>query len=339
MSSSKLNSILEIIFCVFLAESNFVKKLTPLKGVLNGVPTHFPFIGVRFILLVSVWMLILPSQGYAEEKFDIYTVNYPLAYFAERIGGEYINVVFPAPPDDDPAFWTPDEATVRKYQQADLIILNGADYAKWTKKVSLPLLRTIDTSRSFRDKLLHIETTTTHSHGPGGDHSHGGTAFTTWLDFSQAAQQAEVIMKSLIRKVPQHKQIFTDNFANLETDLLQLDERLKAITVHKGRQPLIASHPIYQYLARRYNLNLKMMMWEPDADPGRAEWQALELQLIEHPAQWMLWESKPLEESVNLLKGMGVNSTIFAPCFSRPQQGNFLSVMQQNVMNIEKIFE
>ena len=78
------------------------------------------------------------------------------------------------------------------------------------------------------------------------------------------------------------------------------------------------------------------MTWEPDADPGRAEWQALELQLIEHPAQWMLWESKPLEESVNLLKGMGVNSTIFAPCFSRPQQGNFLSVMQQNVMNIEK---
>ncbi|NOR22955.1 MAG: zinc ABC transporter solute-binding protein, partial [Desulforhopalus sp.] len=102
---------------------------------------------IRFILLVSVWMLILPSHGHAEERFDIYTVNYPLAYFAERIGGEHINVVFPAPPDVDPAFWIPDEATVRKYQQADLIILNGADYAKWTKKVSLPLLRTIDTSR------------------------------------------------------------------------------------------------------------------------------------------------------------------------------------------------
>ena len=28
---------------------------------------------------------------------------------------------------------------------------------------------------------------------PGGDHSHSGTAFTTWLDFSQAAQQAEAI--------------------------------------------------------------------------------------------------------------------------------------------------
>jgi zinc transport system substrate-binding protein len=294
---------------------------------------------MRFILLFSVLMLILPLQGHAEKRFTVYTVNYPLAYFAERIGGEHINVVFPAPPDVDPAFWTPDEATVRKYQQADLIILNGADYAKWKKKVSLPLLRTIDTSRSFKDELLHIETTTTHSHGPGGDHSHGGSAFTTWLDFSQATQQAEAIMKSFIRKVPEDKQTFADNFATLETDLLQLDKRLKDITAHNNRQPLVASHPIYQYLARRYNLNLKMMMWEPDADPGRAEWKRLEAQLTNHPAKWMLWEGNPLAGSVDRLEGMGVNSTIFDPCYSRPQQGDFLSVMRQNVENIEKIFD
>jgi zinc transport system substrate-binding protein len=294
---------------------------------------------IRFFLLLTVLVLVLPLLSHAEKSVTVYTVNYPLAYFAERIGGEHINVVFPAPPDVDPAFWRPDEATVRKYQQADLIILNGADYAKWTKKVSLPMLRTIDTSRSFKNKLLHIETTTTHSHGPGGDHSHGGSAFTTWLDFSQAAQQAEAIMKSLIRKAPEAKQTFADNFATLKTDLLQLDKQLIDITAHSDRQPLIASHPIYQYLARRYNLNLKMMMWEPDTDPGPAEWKELEAQRTNHPAQWMLWEGKPLTGSVNRLKGMGVNSTIFSPCYSRPQKGDFLSVMRQNVKNMEKIFE
>lgn len=33
-------SILEIVFCVFVAENNFVKKL---------IPTYFPFIGVRLV--------------------------------------------------------------------------------------------------------------------------------------------------------------------------------------------------------------------------------------------------------------------------------------------------
>jgi len=29
----------------------------------------------------------------------IYSVNYPLAYFAQRVGGEDVRVVFPAPPN------------------------------------------------------------------------------------------------------------------------------------------------------------------------------------------------------------------------------------------------
>ena len=77
----------------------------------------------------------------AGSALKVYTVNYPLAYFAERIGGDYVEVIFPAPPDIDPAFWTPDGATIGGYQNADLIILNGAGYAKWTEKVSLPVLR------------------------------------------------------------------------------------------------------------------------------------------------------------------------------------------------------
>jgi len=294
---------------------------------------------LRLILFFSVLMLALPLQVNAEKKITVYTVNYPLFYFAKRIGGEHVNVIFPAPPDVDPAFWTPDESTVRKYQQADLILLNGANYEKWTKKVSLPMLRTVDTSRSFKATLIHIETSVTHSHGPGGDHSHGGTAFTTWLDFSQAALQAEAILKSFVRKTPEHRQTFADNFAALEADLLQLDERLKAITAQKTMFPLVASHPIYQYLARRYYLDLKMMVWEPDADPGRAEWQKLKKQLKGFPALWMLWEGEPLAESADRLGDMGISSIVFAPCFSKPKQGDFMSVMQQNVQNMEKIFK
>jgi len=57
--------------------------------------------------LFFIFFLALPLHANAE-KLIIYTVNYPLAYFTERIGGEHVKVVFPVPPDMDPAFWKPD---------------------------------------------------------------------------------------------------------------------------------------------------------------------------------------------------------------------------------------
>lgn len=293
---------------------------------------------IRFILIFFVLMLALPLPAIAEKKLFVYTVNYPLSYITKRIGGDHINVVFPAPPDVDPAFWTPDEATVRKYQQADLIILNGAGYAKWTDKVSLPMLRTVDTSRAFKDKLIHIETSVTHSHGPGGDHSHGGTAFTTWLDFSQAALQAEAIYKALSRKIPAHKTDFARNVESLMKDLLALDARMTAMSAKKPGLALVGSHPIYQYMARRYNLNLKMVMWEPDEDPGEQQWKYLQELVKEHSAGWMIWEGEPLPESAKRLQDMNIQGLVFSPCFARPQQGDFLTVIQQNIKNMEMIF-
>jgi zinc transport system substrate-binding protein len=287
--------------------------------------------------LFSIFLLTLPLHAGAQ-KLTIYTVNYPLTYFAERIGGEHVKVEFPVPPDIDPAFWQPDDETVRRFQKADLIILNGAGYSKWTRTVSLPMLRNVDTSKEFKDKLIHIEANVTHSHGPKGDHSHGGTAFTTWLDFSQAAMQAEAIYKALIRKLPSQKSTLEKNFEELKNELLDLDKQMAAIGKRSAQAPLFASHPIYQYLARRYGLNIRMMMWEPDADPGPPEWQHLQEIMKDHPAKWMIWEGEPLSASVKKLQELGISSTVFAPCMNRPKAGDFMSVMQANIENMQRVF-
>ena len=107
------------------------------------------------ILIISITFALLSIQkSLAAEQLTVYVVNYPLKYFDERIGGEYVDVVFPVPPDVDPVFWTPDIPTINAYQQADLILLNGAAYAKWVGQVSLPRSRTVDTSKKFRDQYI-----------------------------------------------------------------------------------------------------------------------------------------------------------------------------------------
>ena len=161
-----------------------------------------PVSSLLLILFIVLWSSNIAFAS-SSAPLTIYAVNYPLAFFAEQIGGEHVDVVLPVPPGVDPAFWEPDHDMVRQFQKADLILLNGAGYAKWTRKFSLPMLRMVDTSRAFKDDLVSIETNVTHSHGPAGDHSHGGIAFTTWLDFSQAAVQAEAVYKAILRKLPQ----------------------------------------------------------------------------------------------------------------------------------------
>ena len=95
--------------------------------------------------------------GTGDEPLTVAVVNYPLAYFAGRIGGPDVAVLFPAPADVDPAHWSPEPETVASYQAADLILLNGADYAKWVAQASLPAAKLVDTGSAYADRLIPLE--------------------------------------------------------------------------------------------------------------------------------------------------------------------------------------
>ena len=94
---------------------------------------------------------------------------------------------------------------------------------------------------------------------------------------------------------------------------------------------------MYQYLARRYQLNLREVHWEPDQVPGKEAVEELDGILKEHAATVMLWEGEPIEASEALLKEKGIASAVFDPCGNRPEAGDFLSVMEANVVNLEAL--
>ena len=283
---------------------------------------------ILFIIVFSVQL------GTAAGPLNVYTVNYPLKYFAERIGGDHVKVEFPVPADVDPAYWNPNLANISAYQKADLILLNGAGYARWTAKVSLPRSKMVDTSRQFKDRYLTAKKAMTHSHGGEGEHAHEALAFTTWLDFELAARQAEAIAAAMGRKRPQLRDTFLSNFEALAKDLTALDQEIQMIVSKKPSTPLIVSHPVYDYFARRYGLNIVSVHWEPDEFPNNHEWMELQKVLKERPAKWMIWEGEPVQASVVRLKTLGVDSLVFDPCGNVPDQGDFMTVMRGNIENL-----
>jgi zinc transport system substrate-binding protein len=168
-------------------------------------------------------------------------------------------------------------------------------------------------------------------------HSHAGTAFTTWVDFQQAIAQAQAVHDALAKKLPALQSTLDANFTSLRTDLEVLDTRLLAAGKKLGNQPLAASHPVYHYFARRYGLNLKEVLWEPEDVPTDAQMEDLKKLVATHPAKWMIWEGEPVAGAVEKVKTLGLQSTVFDPCANTPDSGDWLSVMQANVANIEKI--
>jgi zinc transport system substrate-binding protein len=261
-----------------------------------------------------------------------------LQYFAERIGGPDVRVVFPAPADGDPAFWKPSSEQIVAYQKADLILLNGASYAKWVAHVSLPASRMVDTAASFADQFIPLKDQVTHSHGLAGKHEHGDVAFTTWLDPLQAIAQAEAIRDTLIRKRPGAAGDFNQRFDMLAAELKNLDDQLAAVLKAGVSLLLVFSHPVYQYFIRRYGLNGHEVHWEPEESPTPVQWAELKKLLKEHPAQWMIWEGTPNPSTVDELKKFGLGSVVFDPCGNVPDSGNYLSVMRENVLNLKKAF-
>ncbi|MGI9291123.1 MAG: metal ABC transporter substrate-binding protein [Gammaproteobacteria bacterium] len=261
----------------------------------------------------------------------VVTVNYPLAYFAERIGGEMIEAAYPGPQNIDPVYWQPDTSTILAYQKADLIVLNGAGYAGWTKQVSLPVNKQLDTSDAFTNLLIPITDNVVHTHGPGGEHVHDDLAATVWLDPELAKLQATSIHDTLITLLPDKAEIMDANLIALADDLWTLDEELARAFKYRNRDQVIYSHPVYQYLDRRYDLDGMTLHWEPDEIPSEEGFA----KLADKQGAVMIWEAEPLPEMITRIEAMGISIAVFKTSATTPDSGDYLSVMQANLQRLK----
>lgn len=268
----------------------------------------------------------------------VFAANYPLAYFIQRIAGHEVEVLYQVPKGTDPAFWQPTDEQVLELQSASLLVMNGAGYSKWVENITLPESRMVDTSLAYAGRFIVTKNSVTHSHGKQGEHSHDGICFTTWLDFQQAILQADAVAEALknLKTGGSALEQFAQNFDSLKKDLLSLDTRMTAVGAKLAGQPLIASHPVYHYWARRYHLSLESVLWEPEEVPDEKQMDDLKALLARHPAKWMIWEGEPGNESVEKLKTLGISSVVFDPCGNTPDKGDFLSVMISNLENLER---
>lgn len=269
---------------------------------------------------------------------EVCTTFYPTTYFTRRIAGELVKITCPLPADEDPITWMPEPNAIAAYQRADLVVINGAGFEKWVAKVSLPPSKLVDTAGPLAGELVKFTTEITHSHGPGGKHDHTGTDGHTWLDPRNAKTQAAEIHKALARLLPDHTDKLLANNAALAADLDAIDASLIELSAElKGRR-LLASHPAYNYLTRRYKWNITNLDLDPEAAPSDETIGDIRKQLrqIYPRPRIILWEGKPVQAAADRLKeDLGLVSVVFSPCEQPPDQpGDYLSRMRDNIKQL-----
>lgn len=265
-----------------------------------------------FKYLAAAVALITASAALAQDRPRIVVVNYPLQYLTERLVGDAADVVFPMPAGVDPSFWRPGISDISAIQSADLILLNGAGFASWVDRVSLPRSRLVNTSSAIKDRFIHTESIT-HSHGDGGEHSHDGVASYTWLDPTLAIGQAETIALALAGREFVPVQEVEDRLAALRTELEALDTEAKAALSAAQDIAIIATHPRYQYFARRYGLSVTSLEWDAGAMPTGEERAELEARVKETGARIMIWEAAPPDAAGEAAAALGLASVTFNP--------------------------
>ena len=271
---------------------------------------------VRLILA----LIFAASMAQAQERPRIVAVNYPIQYFTERLLGDTAEVIFPVPDGVDPSFWRPAIADISLIQSADLILLNGAGFATWVDRVSLPRSKVVRVSAGFSDRFI-ATASITHSHGDGGEHSHEGTASYFWLDPELALLQAEAIAEALSSRG------LVDGDVGLEAlraDLEALDQAARK-AVAELNTAIIATHPRYQYFARAYGLEIASLEWEAGAAPSEDQLAELAALAAETEARLLIWEAAPPSEALEAAEALGLKNLIFPPLAAKPKSGDFIA--------------
>ena len=229
------------------------------------------------ILLVTVMITWFFSGCSSSEKTEkapenelhVYASIPPVAYFAERIGGEHVRVSVLIEPGDSPHSFEPTPRQVMELGGADIYLRLGIPFenqlvnrlftgSNRTKVVDVD--KGITKRQMIPHDIHHVHNNHQHSERDH-DVDHNGTESTkaepdphTWLSPLLIPQQARNITDALSEIDPSNRNYYEANMAAFLTEVDSVHRIIEAVLKpHRGRS-FYTFHPAFGYLADAYGL-------------------------------------------------------------------------------------
>lgn len=220
------------------------------------------------------------QQAPENNKLNVVATFYPLAFFAQQIGGVQIVVEQLVPDNTEVHNWQPSLIDILALEDADIILYNGATLDHWFEDDILPAIHTADkliVKTTEGIELLEAENSKNEGENKILFDPH------TWISPAIAKQQAQSIYQALIYEDPDNKDYYAGNWQNLKNRLEELDNKYLDRLSAKNKQDIFVSHSAFGYLAYRYNFEQHGVIGiSADEQPSVAVYANLVDLMVEH---------------------------------------------------------
>ena len=210
-----------------------------------------------------------------DDTLSIYTTVYPLQYFAERIGGEAVNVSSIYPAGANEHTFEPTQKDMMTLADADLFFYIGLGLEGFVENAKKTLanedVKLVPTAEGVTEEQLHISTGHTHEEAieeehdhehdedehaeeNHDDHAHTDHDAHVWLSPIISQQLALAIKDELVAALPDQEATFTKNYETLVADLDTLNADFETMAAATKKKTFFVSHAAFGYIAGHYGL-------------------------------------------------------------------------------------
>ncbi|MFD7991917.1 metal ABC transporter substrate-binding protein [Streptomyces mexicanus] len=213
------------------------------------------------------------------DKFDVVASFYPMAFLAERIGGDHVHVTSLTQPGQEPHDLEISAKQTAQLQESDAVL-----YLKGLQ----PSVDDAVAQSEVKTKIDAASLTTLEEHGNEvGGHAaahdthqgeeSGGKDPHVWLDPVRYAQIAQGVGKAFEKGDPEHAADYRKNTAALVKQLDGLNTEFRQGLAHTRSKVFLTTHAAFGYLAERYGLTEEAINGlDPESEPSAARVKDLE---------------------------------------------------------------
>ena len=194
-------------------------------------------------------------------KVKVMTSFYTMYDFAQKIGGEKVEITNMVPSGTEPHDWEPSAIDIRNMEDADVFIYNGAGMEHWAEDI----LKSLDNS-----ELITVEA----SEGVELIREGKENDPHVWLDPENAKIEMEHIKDAFIEADKDNAEYYNKNYETYSRQLDGLNQEFEETLSQVTNKDIIVAHKAFGYLCKAYGLNqiaIEGLMPDSEPDPARME--------------------------------------------------------------------
>ncbi|WP_030816109.1 metal ABC transporter substrate-binding protein [Streptomyces sp. NRRL F-2799] len=279
-------------------------------------------------------------------KFDVVASFYPMAYLAERIGGNHVHVTTLTSPGQEPHDLEISPRQIGGLERSDAVL--------YLKGLQPSVDKAVDQS-PVKTKIDATTLTTLEEHGTevgghaaehedqheGHDHDGGnGSDPHIWLDPVRYAEVARGVGRAFEKADPDHAADYKKNTAALVKQLDELNTDFKEGLAHTRSKVFITTHAAFGYLAERYGLTEEAISGlDPESEPSGARVRELQKLAEADGVSTVFYETLVSDKTAKTVAGdAGLKTDVLDPIegITKKSRGqDYLAVQRANLKALQ----